>query len=56
MVNGRDDICSRWNNGVVGRDQLVVGRDHHVQLPEHFRANKKLGHITKSIIQVPLEH
>ena len=31
-------------------------KDHLVQLLDHFRANQKLMHIRKEIIQMPLEH
>lgn len=31
-------------------------KDRQVQLPNHFRANQKLGYINKGIVQMPLEH
>lgn len=31
-------------------------KDHQVQMPEHFRANPNIKHVTKSIIQMHLEH
>ena len=38
---------------------ISVGRDlqHHlVQLPDHFRADQKLKHVLKGIVQMPLKH
>jgi len=30
--------------------------DHLVQLPDHFRADQKLKHVMKGIVQIPLKH
>lgn len=47
-----------WNN--ISSDRIVhleeTYTDHQVQMPDQFRANQKLNHMTKCIIQMPLEH
>jgi len=30
--------------------------DHLVQLPDHFRADQKLKHVFKGVVQMPLKH
>jgi len=30
--------------------------DHLVQLPDHFRADQKLKHVIKGVVQMPLKH
>ena len=30
--------------------------DHRVQLPDHFRADQKLKHVIKGVVQMPLQH
>ena len=30
--------------------------DHLLQLPDQFRADQKLKHVTKGIVQMPLKH
>jgi len=30
--------------------------NHLVQLPDHFRADKKLEHVIKGIVQIPFKH
>lgn len=53
---GRED-------GKTGRERKIgregdIGRDLQKSsspMPDHFRANQKLKHITEGIVQIPLE-